>query len=75
MPDPRRLRKLAAFYWEFAERAASPAIWEMRLRLNTAEGLEAEAARLELRRPLPQQSAKARLSHLAAIDISTDSST
>jgi len=34
------------------------------MRLNTAESLEAEAARLELRRPSPQQPAKSRLSHL-----------
>jgi hypothetical protein len=62
MSDPKRLRKLAAWYREFAERAANSAIWEMRL--YTAESLEAEAARLKLRRLLPQQSAKARLSHL-----------
>jgi hypothetical protein len=48
-PDPRnpdRLRELAAWYREFAERAGNPAIWEARLR--TAQDLEAEAKRLEL---------------------------
>jgi hypothetical protein len=50
-PEPsegRRLRELAAWYREFAERAGNPTIWEARLR--TAEDLEAEAARLEARR-------------------------
>jgi hypothetical protein len=60
--DPERLRNLAAWYREFAERIANAAIWEMRL--NTTESLEVEAARIELRRPSPQQSAKARVSHL-----------
>ena len=60
--DPKRLRNLAAWYREFAERTANPAIWEMRL--TTAESLEVEATRLELRRPSPQQSAKARVAHL-----------
>jgi hypothetical protein len=45
MPDQQELRKLAAWYREFAERAGNPAIWEMRLR--TAEKLEAEAAHIE----------------------------
>jgi hypothetical protein len=43
--DPRRLRELAAWYREFAERAGNPAIWEARLR--TAAELEREADRLE----------------------------
>jgi hypothetical protein len=47
MPDPTELRKLAAWYREFAERAGDPAIWEMRLR--TAERLESEADRIEAR--------------------------
>ena len=42
---PRRLRELAEWYREFAERAGNPAIWEARLR--TAEDLDAEADRLE----------------------------
>jgi hypothetical protein len=45
MPDPRKLRKLGAWYREFADRAGEPAIWAMRLR--TAEQLEAEADRIE----------------------------
>jgi hypothetical protein len=31
MSDPEALRKLAAWYREFAERAGNPVIWEMRL--------------------------------------------
>lgn len=49
MPNPEALRKLAAWYRNFAERAGNPAIWEMRL--GTAERLEAEATRIELRSP------------------------
>ena len=41
----QELRKLAAWYREFAERAGNPAIWESRLR--TAQELEREADRLE----------------------------
>jgi hypothetical protein len=40
-----KLRALAAWYRQFAERAGSPDIWEARLR--TAEDLQAEAARIE----------------------------
>jgi hypothetical protein len=45
MSNPAELRKLAAWYREFAERAGNPMIWEARLR--TAEELTAEADRLE----------------------------
>jgi hypothetical protein len=45
MSDPTKLRELAAWYREFAERTGNPMIWECRL--HTAEDLEAEAARLE----------------------------
>ncbi len=45
MGTPDRLRELAAWYREFAERAENPAIWASRLR--TAEDLEAEARRIE----------------------------
>ena len=45
MPNSNELRKLAAWYREFAERAGDPAIWEGRLR--TAEQLETEADRAE----------------------------
>ncbi|HMD62772.1 MAG TPA: hypothetical protein VKF83_02200 [Stellaceae bacterium] len=41
----RRLRELAYWYREFADRAGNPAIWEARLR--TATELEREADRLE----------------------------
>jgi hypothetical protein len=43
--DPHRLRELACWYREFAERSGNPTIWDARLR--TAEDLEAEAARLD----------------------------
>jgi hypothetical protein len=42
---PERLRELASWYREYAERTGNPAIWDARIR--TAEDLEAEAARLE----------------------------
>ena len=41
----RKLRELAHWYREFAERAGNPVIWEARLR--TAKELEREADRLE----------------------------
>ncbi|HEY4473364.1 MAG TPA: hypothetical protein VGN21_19480 [Stellaceae bacterium] len=47
MDDPVKLRDLAAWYREFAERSGNPTIWDSRLR--TAEDLEAEAAELETR--------------------------
>jgi len=40
-----KLRTLACWYREFAERASNPDIWAARL--HTAEDLEAEAARIE----------------------------
>lgn len=45
MDDPGKLRELACWYRQFAERTGNPAIWDARLR--TAEDLEAEAARIE----------------------------
>ena len=45
--NPRRLRELACWYREFAERSGNTAIWDARLR--TAEELEAEAARIDRR--------------------------
>ena len=45
MEDPHKLRELAGWYREFAERAGNPAIWHARL--TTAEELEREADRLE----------------------------
>ena len=45
MDQAQKLRDLAAWYREFAERAENPAIWDARLR--TAEELEKEAGCLE----------------------------
>lgn len=42
---PTRLRELAAWYREFAEKADSTSIWESRLRM--AEDLESEADKIE----------------------------
>ena len=47
MDEARKLRELAAWYREFAERVGSPWIWDARLR--TADKLEKEAALLEER--------------------------
>jgi hypothetical protein len=45
LEDPQKLRKLATWYREFAEKAGSSAIWDARLR--TAEDLDDEVARIE----------------------------
>lgn len=45
MPDPTKLRELASWYREFAERAGNPVIWEARLRM--ADDLDEEARRIE----------------------------
>ena len=45
MNDPRELRRLAAWYRTFADRAGNPIIWEARL--TTAQELEREAVRFE----------------------------
>ena len=45
LAGPRRLRELAHWYREFAERAGNPVVWEGRVR--TAEDLDAEADRIE----------------------------
>ncbi len=45
MQDSSRLRELASWYRDFAERTANPVIWEARL--HTAEDLEAEADLLD----------------------------
>ena len=53
MKDAARLRALASWYREFAERTANPTIWECRI--LTAEDLEAEADRIEgHERPSPE---------------------
>ena len=49
MDDPQKLRELAAWYREFAEKTGNPSIWESRLRM--AEDLEQEAELLEKRQP------------------------
>jgi hypothetical protein len=46
--EPLKLRELAAWYREFAEKTGNPSIWEARLRM--AEDLEREAERLERRK-------------------------
>jgi len=46
--EAQKLRDLAAWYRQFAERAGNPAIWEARLR--TAEDLESGVACGEERR-------------------------
>jgi hypothetical protein len=48
MDQAQKLRELASWYREFAERAGNPAIWDARLR--TAEDLEREAGYLEIKR-------------------------
>src|SRR6266851_201528 len=48
MGEAQRLRDLAVWYREYAERAGNPAIWDARLR--TAEDLEKDAASLAQRR-------------------------
>ena len=55
VPDnPTKLRELAAWYREFAERAGNPTIWEARLRM--AEELDAEADQIDqMKRAKPQQ--------------------
>lgn len=45
MANAEKLRSLAAWYREFAEKAGNPMIWELRLR--TAEDLEKAAERVE----------------------------
>ena len=45
MERHHKLRELAAWYREFAERTANTAIWDSRLRM--AEDLELEAQRVE----------------------------
>jgi hypothetical protein len=47
MDQIQRLRELASWYHEFAERTENPTIWDARLR--TAEELEREATALESR--------------------------
>lgn len=48
MEQMQKLRELAAWYREFAEKTANPAIWEARVRM--AEDLEQEAERQEKQR-------------------------
>jgi hypothetical protein len=46
--DPRKLRELASWYREFAERAGNPVIWAGRVRM--ADNLDEEAERIERNR-------------------------
>ena len=55
MDQAQRLRDLATWYREFAERTENPAIWDSRLR--TAEDLEREAEALENRHMRERQHA------------------
>ena len=57
-PEAQKLRDLATWYREFAERAGSTTIWETRLHM--AEDLDQEAARLERERVARQCGAKRR---------------
>jgi hypothetical protein len=45
MDQAQKLRELASWYREFADRAGNPTIWDARLR--TAEDLEREAGNIE----------------------------
>ena len=47
MDQAQRLRELAIWYREFAERTGNPVVWDSRLR--TANDLEREAEALESR--------------------------
>jgi hypothetical protein len=47
MEQSDRLRELATWYREFADKAGAPAIWERRL--LTAEDLEQEADKIDSR--------------------------
>ena len=51
MQAVEKLRELASWYREYAERAGNSAIWDARLR--TAEDLEGEADRIEHERRSP----------------------
>jgi hypothetical protein len=52
--NPSKLRELASWYREFAERAGNPTIWEARLRM--AEELDAEADHIDqMKRTEPQR--------------------
>ena len=49
LEEPRKLRELAAWYRDYAERANTP--WVCEGRLQTADDLERQAAVLEESRP------------------------
>jgi len=55
MDQVEKLRELAAWYREYAERAENPAIWDARLR--TAEDLEREAEAMRFAEPRRMQGA------------------
>jgi hypothetical protein len=55
MNEPERLRELADWYRNLAERAGNAMIWDVRLR--TAEELEEEADRIEHAARAPEATA------------------
>jgi hypothetical protein len=61
VPEAEKLRELAVWYREFAERAGSTVIWESRLRM--AEDLDREADQLTSewigRKPSPVETVRA----------------
>jgi hypothetical protein len=46
MEDPRKLRELACWHREFAERAGNPAIWEARLPATSSDSCSATRLRV-----------------------------
>ena len=48
MQDPKKLRELARWCREFAEKTGNPVIWDLRLR--RADNLDAEPERIERER-------------------------
>ena len=65
MDQAQKLRDLASWYREFADRAENPAIWDARLR--TAEDLEREAEQLESRQGRYSESEHLRVLTLLAL--------
>jgi len=70
--DPDKLRELAHWYREFAERAGSSAIWDSRLR--TAEQLDAEAEAIERARSPRTCEGKVVRVVRAAVEVQSDTS-
>jgi hypothetical protein len=51
--DPAKLRELASWYREYAERTGNPTIWEARL--HTAEDLDAQADAIDRARAVQRE--------------------